>query len=731
MSTVNKTVCNPTGSRTQTATASRAVPVLDGGRLTRIRQSIATDPTAYRAMVAGLERWVSSPTRPYGPINMLPALALVISLEGADIPARWTAYYRAIFQESMDTIDFRDRNTFREHGADLAYAYLWVAEYAPTVWSSTQHAAFRARFNEFHLYWADFYDQHRAYLVQDSDEAVMVLENMELAMRMAAEPLRSRATTIRNELKQALEAQYFAPNGIIGGGFWPESTSYNANTPRFYMRWRQAAAQTDAPPSEPNWPCQLAMATLFQWMADLSGVWVFNDPLNLDITAGSPQIYPASEFRMARMTANALLDTEGTPQHRALQWILDQTADPARQAPLYDGYMRILSEDLTVSRAADPATLELPYGYLTGDQGAFFARSDWSRNAHQFFSLNMRRGMVDHVGPQALSYEIFHGSKPISIYGAGQGGFADAITPVNTLYIENIDPGTGGFYPGVQAPTLRPKGPGRNLGAYADARYTAVTWEGKDLYNVTGWAQTADYARQVTRSILHFWDGVTLVHDRVVTDLSQDADLRKRYGSAFQSRPRRVMKLTRFQALPSVANSVYSATSQGKTHHYRSLLPVNATEIVDEVNAPRWAALDKNMFYPSHRAAHIEEFIDATDAEFASMQTWGNQGSVAPPAAVPVTVSGADVRGWAFRTAGQPWRIALFNRNPEVPVTTASLTVRLPADIAPGQPVDLYAVGWDPARSFALAVGTDRSLTLAPGQGASPNSGRVLRFEIR
>jgi hypothetical protein len=726
-----KSQCNPTGTATPASVVNGTASILDSGRVARIRQSIAVDPTAYRAMVAGLERFVSTSGRPWGAGGMLPGLAMVIAVEGSAIPERWTSYYRTLFMESVNTIDFRDRNNFRDGGADLVYAYLWVAEHAPTVWSAAQRDAILARFTVFYSYWADFYDQHRATVVGDSDEAVMLLENMELAMRVVAEPLRSRVTAIRNELKQAIETQYFTPNGIMAGGFWPESTSYNANTPRFYMRWRQAAAQAGASPLGPDWPCQFAMATLFQWMADLSGVWVFNDPLNVDIEAGSPQTYPASSFRMANLTANALLGTEGSPQHRALQWILDQTADPMRQGPLYDGSTRILSEDLTVSRAADPATLDLPYGHLTGDQGAFFARSDWSRNAHQFFSLNLRRGMVDHVGPQALSYEIFHGSKPISIYGAGQGGFADAITPVNTLYIENLDTGTGNLYPGVQVPTLRPKGTGRNLGAHADARYAAVTWEGKDLYNVTGWAQTADYARQVTRSILHFWDGVTLVHDRVVTDLSQDADLRKRYGSAFQSRPRRVMKLTRFQALPSVANSVYSATSQGKTHHYRSLLPVNATEIVDEVNAPRWAALDKNMFYPSHRAAHIEEFIDATDAEFASMQTWGNQGSVAPPAAVPVTVSGADVRGWAFRTTGQPWRIALFNRNPEVPVTTASLTVRLPADIAPGQPIDLYAVGWDPARSFALAVGTDRSLTLAPGQGASPNSGRVLRFEIR
>ena len=703
--------------QTPECTSQCDVPLLTQTRLETIRRSIAVSPEAYDAMVQRLEPYVSGQRTINDFENIIIPLALRVAVD-AETPASWEQYFKVHFLQSVENFNYQHRNTARAYMANFAYGYSWVEAHGPAdFWSESERARILGAFETWLAWWVDHFDNSPWFYPQDSDETTMMLENTELyAYVLPAGNVRDDIVRARDLLVELVETRYLdAEVGTFGGGFWNESPSYNANTPRFYLRWHQLYLQRGETPADPAFPVKLARQMIHVFMADPSlGHLLFNDPLALDTGVGGPLSYPASSFRTHNMLANVLIGTAGTPEAKVVRDLLNRLPEVDAGGEFYHGAARVLGEDATLDLAASAETLGLDRQHFAAGAAFFAARSDWSTTASQLFSTNWGHFEVDHMNFNALHFEIYKNGQPISKYGVGIGfgGEAASGTPMNTVYIEGRY--ANDFF--INTGSSRRKGLGKNLGAFSGRQYTTVTWDAKDLHNLTGWEQTANFARQATRSILHFWDGVTLVYDRVQTDPDQVDDI-----DAQAPYTRQTQKLTRFEGAVSYQAGFYHATAHGLDHWYKPLLGDATIRVVDETLDEPWSGLADNSFFPSHRSFHLEESQRSLDAEYFAMHVWGDQG-VALPEERSVFVTEGDAVVHALRVAGR-WRVVLFNRDPEQPIRS-SVSVRVGTEF-PMSGVDVYAVGWRQSMQFQVSA-VDGVITLSPGGTGEANAGGVL-----
>ncbi len=697
------------------------VPLLSEQRLKIIKESIKSNPRTYKALISKVDAYLTRIDISDKAYDLLPAMALRIAIEGDGTPKHWEMYFKEDLLSSIQEFDYKNRNNMRQHGADLIYSLIWSdAYYRGNLFSNLERKKAEKKISEWAQYWVNYYlsDKHKHLFPQDSDETTMLLENFLLMQFLVTGSTLKNLKEAHEKIKTQLEVNYIQENGIMAGGMWSESPSYNANTPRFYLRWREVYKQLGKMPLDNSWSDDHALFVLFSWMADFSGYWLFNDPIGVDAKYGGDFVYPASNFRSARFTTNPLIGAKYNNVRNGLLYVLNEIKWPGN-ASHYNGYIRLLFENNLIDKPINLSKLDLPNEYFSGGQGVFIARSNWSENANQFYSQNFTMWMVDHVGNMALNYEIFYNSKPVTKY-APSHGLSNHKNPANTIYIENMDT-AGGLYPGVQSPTLRPKGVGANLGHYADEKYAAVIWDAKDIYNIIGYNQEADYAKQVTRSIINFWEGITFVYDNVKTDPKEIDDLYKSNSNIKAPYIREVMKLTRFQNMPVKIGEYYKATSGDVEHYYKILSKVDKIKVVNEKKDMPWAVMKPSEMYDSHKTAHIEEYINRENSEFLAMHVWGNK-NIKLPKQCNIEVNSLDVLGYCYQLNNET-NVMLFNRNPENPIEDdISFTLE-----GLSNKFNLYALGWSVDKRFSTHVIEDKNQILVrSGSGVRPNSGLVF-----
>jgi hypothetical protein len=699
--------------------ASGGPPLLTDARMATIQASIVADPTTYNYLVSQLEPITTGAASVSDIAAVVPGLALRLAIDGASTPQVWQDFFKTQYLSLLTTFLYTGRNDFRQYGADICMAYSWVKYHYPELFSDAQKTTIEDRLTVYAAYWSDYYNSgtHASAFPVDSDETAMVLLSMLVYQDVTTGSTYAACVTAHDALKPVVEGDYIVPDATMAGGFWNESTSYNANTPRFYQWWRMIHADRGGVVMDSTWSQDFALFVLFSMRADLSGYWMFNDVLDQSPTHAGYYTMPSNSFRSGKLTENGMIGSQGTDQRRALLYIHDELKPQVVGRQYNYPWIRLIVEDAASETAAAPATLTLPYYFYSGGKGVFHARSNWTETANQFVSCNFRVTDVHHVLYASMSYEIYHDSTPISMY-SGQNTSA-ASAPQNMLYIENFYT-AGGLYPGVV--DSRCKGDPTNLGSFADSVYASVTWESKDVQNQTGYNRTADYALQCTRSILNFWDGLTVAYDHVITDPSQVQDINTRYGTAVASYTRQVMRLTRFMGLPVLDGGAYKATALGKDHYYKPLIAPDSTTIINEVSGSAWADLSAGNFFTAHRGGHIQEFVNGeTDVEFASAQTWGDTTAVAVPTTHILTGVTGTLKGWAIQHAGT-WRICVFNTDPETPITT---TTSFTMNAAVTGEVKLYAVGFSQATSFTPSR-AGSVITITAGSGSPANSGAVV-----
>ncbi len=725
------------------------VPLLTPERRDLIIQSALNDPTRYSKLVELARAYTVDGRKAYENSSLFPGIVLPLVLFGnnaiavpSGVAGNWKDVVRPMLIDEIVKHNFNDRNSFRQHAADFMYSYLWLDAYYPVIFSSSDRQKILSVFTK----WANHLNTEYAnnFLPDDTDEGTSWLEISELLTRTEKGSVLANITNVRNELRDNwMNAKLVAPNkGTMAGGFWNEATSYTANTARFYARWRAVANQTGQPNPDPNWSNKFALLTALLHISDESGVWLWNDhqdqSANGNYAADYPITQPITSHRTHYFTENALLDTTGSAAHKALLYFMENAATQniSNVGSNWNGYQQAMYTNSFVDSIPNSliSIPNLPTFINTGDKGVFAARKDWNYGAPQFFYNQQQMGQQDHVG-QGMYYEIWHGGKPITHQSAASS-LHNKRNSINTVYIENYGSGRGpdvvtGFFPGSQGPRLQKVEGPKHLAHYSDNNYCVVMSEGKKRYwDNTSYQQQTNFLRQWTRSIINFWDGLTIVYDHLKLDPTDIDDINKRYNTSYSSYTRKSMKVTRMTSVPRApVNGWYTSTGHNKTGHYKPLNPVRVSEkIINEQKDAPFASSPNSDFYSNNKIAHLQESISANDVQFLGVHAWGDAG-VAAPRDENVTVSAGNAIGHAF-LHNNKWKVVLFNTNPEIPLKD-NVVLKLGNGI-PLSGITIYAVGWDKATSFSASIASSaaREIRITSGNGVRPNSGQVLQIAL-
>ncbi|MEM9742747.1 MAG: hypothetical protein AAF918_08685 [Pseudomonadota bacterium] len=690
----------------QTPTRNTSTLLLDEGRLNAIRQSIEENDETFDFLTQRLERYVDGEITVNRAENILTPLALRIAIDGGY--NRWNAYFKSTYLEAARSWDYKNRDGFRQHGADFAYAFAWTRE----LWTPEETREILGRFDVWMDFWSAYFRKTvdaGTLIPQDSDETTMLTEALYAYAKLVERPpLLTTLNIYKQEAVEILERAYIGRDGAMNGGFWPESPSYNANTPRFYLRWHTLYTDDGGLPVDPQFPEKHARGLIYSFLADFSGHVLFNDPLGI---ATTDRTFPSNNFRTVNMLANPMLATQGTQAHRALRWLLDRMPDPLN-GEFWSATWQLIGEDNRGSEAASPEQLGWPLHYFSNGVGAFFARSSWDTDADQLFTWNMEPWQVDHLSAGALHFDLFADSKPITTY-ASNATPSQKVAPYNTLYIENID-NAQGFYPGTQAPTLRNAGRPVNLARYSDENVAVVAMDATELFNVYGYEQTADYARQVSRQIAVFWDGVMIVGDRVELDPTQLDDIDK--PSPYT---REVMRLQRFEVRPRDTDKGFVlARAHGKDHLFKQIVENGSrSEVIDEKTF--YAAASENQMRAGHRQFQIRESVRSNDVSFLGVHLWGSPGLAAPDTSVLTDASGQTFG--ALVTTPESSYIAVFPMDPRI-------ELKLPIELTSEQSLgtaEIAILGLARQGTYTVDV-QDNRLSIVAGGPLQVQNGAVV-----
>ena len=592
-------------------------PLLSGERLQRIHASIDVDSSTYRQLQREVSELISR-NNANAHEGVLLTAALQLAVEGGDVPKRvrnWfvTEYMREQSREQSgfgnpeNRAGYSGRNSARSFLARMGYAFAWADAYAPDVFTAEQRAEIRGNLEHWIEHWLAHWEdptRRAVFYPQDSDETLMLWESF-LVYYYIFGPQHALAARIKSAadgLQTLVEKAYVTPDaGTFGGGAILVSPTYKCRRPRLH----DASAAVDARTRRHTGygSDMVAKSSTIRAASHAAG---FQRPTGSITICRRPSFDHNNDgwLKTGNMASyqtliNYLFDTEGTAESRAVQWVLRrlpplvQESNPEWRAGFIWG--QLLMEDLVSYPPASPADLDIPLFHHAAGANVFAAKSNWDDDANSFVSRNTKRFEIDHFGQYGLHYEIWTENRPITKNGTGavQGAKGHYANVQNTWYVENAE--ANSQHIGIQVPNMRvgnrnsetktQERRGVGLGATANDTYAAVSWGARELYNMRGnrWNPDVDYLQLASRSIIHFWDGLTVVHDRIKQDTNAVSDIKKSPGYV-----RRAHRKQRFEALPESVDGWLRATEFGKTHYMRTETLVGSEpslEIVDE-NGP-------------------------------------------------------------------------------------------------------------------------------------------------
>jgi len=112
----------------------------------------------------------------------------------------------------------------------------------------------------------------------------------------------------------------------MAGGQWIESTSYNANSARFFLLARDTADIAGLKNPNPNYYQQFARVTYLDVLSDESGVWLFNDHQDSSSKGRYQEKWPMVMGMGSKRThpyiENALINSALTPEAKAIKYFV-------------------------------------------------------------------------------------------------------------------------------------------------------------------------------------------------------------------------------------------------------------------------------------------------------------------------------------------------------------------------------------------------------------------------
>lgn len=736
-------------------TSDAQYAMLTPARLQMIQSNIAINSTTWDTFANIIDQEVSA-GHGYIPNDsgnnwryLLAPMALRIVADPDPVTQPIIDFYQANYLSALATSDFtsglsNSRNEARQYMGDFARAFIWTSKHIPDFWSQENINLITAKFNEWMQHWVIDYETSfldGTLVPQDSDESISIAEALQLYAEtgLLNPTLQSEIERVRDTVAETVMDIYFHPEtGLYAEGMPFESPNYQSNTPRFALGWFEMMKARGRHVSDPEWPVKFARVAILMMIrdntsnpSDYHGTWLYNDPINM---LGSPAIkqnsYPisfqntngsvASSFRVINHLNNALMTiTPSSPEHRVLKGIVDQISPRVPGSVLNTGYQRILNDNTLLSGQTEENAGTPLFNASIGAQGLVLAKSSANNNASQFFWQSWTKNVTDHWGGGIGHFELYDEGIPLTRYQPATYNLNESVNLYNMVYIENKYNNKPNRMVGNTPLAQYTKSDQHQIfGAAANSDYVTVGSDACAVWNIIGWNQTADYCLQDSRRVISFWDKVQVVYDHIRTDPAQLEDLQ-----LTGSYNRDIVKIQRFESMPSLQNGWYQSVDQGKQLAYKEVLADTAVvDIVDETNQGDGIGLP----FAGWLTGHVEHkfgkaaFNASNDVEFMGILAYGSPG-FEKPTINPVSITnGSNVIG--IHLSGTVNKILLFNRNPSIPIKD-SIQFTSTADVIGAE---IYLTDADSSTLFSASKNGE-FVNIITGMGKAPDAGRVWK----
>jgi|GEM_PF-3699650 len=730
-----------------------ATPLLPEFRRTQVLANLEKDSSAYDKHIELVKPYVLGKGKMYDTRNLFPGITIPIALydkNDAKIPnaSQWIEFTRStlikhIIEHTENTGPNAgksvSRNTFRQYTQDLLHAVLVLDKWYPQIWQGSDRSTIKKHVE----IWAERLSDHHQnkLLFTDSDENTSWFATALLLEKLVGGHLKTKMKHVRDSLLTShINTYYTAENQTMAGGQWIESTSYNANSARFFLLARDTADIAGLENPNPNYYREFARVTYLDVLSDESGVWLFND--HQDSSAKGkyeekwPMVMGMNSKRTHSYIENALVNSANTPEGKAIKYFVrNKLTRKGKVGTRWNGYLDILFSDAKEDVPNSLAEIQgLPTWHDSGFKGTFKARRDLNKGSPQLYLATWNFRQNDHNGTSAY-YEIWNQGKPVT-HSASATRTSDSSYPVNTIYIENLNASRAPnrdeeFFPGSQGPRAQQHGTPITLGSFSNGDYAVHVSENKDRYILKSHNSDTNFLKQWTRAYIHDWDGLTVIYDHLKMDVKDVQDLRKRYKADFKSYNRKVQRITRTTSVPvKVKNDWYAWGAWGQSGFYKSLLDGATISVIDEQKDEPWKSASNSKVWQNNKIAHLTEEIkgsavDIDDLHLLGALAWGVKG-IKQPIDYPLTNITEGVVGYSFKHRGKA-KVFLFNENPMQPIT-ATIQFMLHPDLSATN-MEIFASGWSKSTKFNVTK-SGSSISVVAGEGEVADQGLLFKHSL-
>lgn len=459
----------------------------------------------------------------------------------------WEENVRSKLMKSINAFPYTNHDHTRSHMAEVILSVMALKTYYDiNYFTPSQETEISQAFDK----WANQLAIERVETA-DSDENIHRWGILMLLKRLTTKQASLAADNAFKVYENLVNTRHMLDDGTAGGGHINESTSYDSNTARLAGMGRDIAEFYGENVVGTDWYRNAARNAFMQWIPDESGVLLFHDYQgSANSSKGTypeqwDKVYEAKNHRVANICANGLLNTQGTPEHKALIYFLDKLTPKITTSKIhYKHYQNIWFRnpkiDATPNSISEITDLDLAHN--AGNRNRIYVRENNTINSGYFTYAATQSYRADHQH-QGAAYAFGHGSASgfgWVTHGSVETGGSNKTAPINTIYIENFGSSTAnaddiveGYFPGSQGPNNVQVGKPLTLGFLKNSSSNEfiglVTQNHTRFHNDHTYNAKTSFLKQWTRSIIHEWSGLNIVFDRIRMDVSDYDDIKKRH----------------------------------------------------------------------------------------------------------------------------------------------------------------------------------------------------------
>jgi len=668
-------------------------------RISRMKAIRDADHTVWQYLLSRLAKYQNTDPYNYGEYSS--AYALAYRLTGNTQYLTRAKY----LLDKYATFGYKNRNGFRNDNRWAHFTFDWIRDQLTTA----EKQKYAGWFKTWGQYWENYVNYNNnfsGFRTADSDETTSLTESF-LLIGLSLEGIDDTyAQTMLNVsdamLSQFIVGQYM--NGHMAGGMWGEGSDYSPATVQHWIRQFLINKEYRNIQYPTAYISDTIKAIVHSTYPGYTGMFEYGD------LEAYPDDYtlPTHEYRDSMMLA--LIAAEDNTATKALgqYWLYRARAyDGGPQlTSSYTGIWRMLFEQIYNAQSSDPVAAGLPTNLYAPGIEFVSMRDNWSDSGTAvYFQNSISR--VDHYQRDALSFNIISDGVAITKELTGYSGYSGTSYAHNTLLIENADGGNS-------SPTLRPAGPTTISDIDFDTSFSYVSADAANAYNMSGY-YAENYTDYVKRKLFYLKPDIVVVYDYI--------QINPNYS------PRKKTYTQRFQARPTLSNGVYTATSQGKTFHFKTLLPVNhVANVIDESQLLSGAAITGAPVNQRKWKIMLNPVVDQNKMEFLNILYFNNQGAGVMPATSSLFTQNGEMTGTYISKPARDY-IVLFNNDPTDTAPTGALMYSFNTT----KTSDHFLTGLTPGGNYGVTVtksGSTLTVTLGSGSNAIVNAKGTLKFTL-